>query len=1327
MNQQPPTAPSHPSFDPFTAPKIERIIAITEPQAEIWMSCLLGGDDANRAYNESISLILKGVLDALALASSIQKLSMRHELMRSTFSKNGRFLCVFEAVEVDFEKYDLSDISQEKRDQEIKQLIKKDALHIFDLEHGPLFKLRLLKTGAEEHHLLFTAHHIICDGWSLGILLQELSALYSASITNKNVLLPEPIPFSIYADVQHLLMESGKYEVIEQFWLNQFADQVPVINLPTDFERPSLRTYKSQRLDFELKPELLATFRQVGIKTGCSLVTTFITVFEVLLYRLTGEAEIVLGLPAAGQAALGMEQVIGHCVNLLPLHSHVDGEIKFIDYITQRKSDILDAYEHQQLTFGRLLKKLPLARDSSRIPLVPVVLNIDMGLANDVDFSGLEFDLISNPREYETFELFLNISGSEDTLSFEWSYNTSLFKEETINQMMQGFTSIMKAVSSNPQICLQDIKLADYSAAYAVLNNTQSEYPSKPLHELFLAQAKNTPMYTAVRCKDQVLSYENLYKKVNQLAHYFIQNQVKPGDTIGVALPRQAEIPLVLLAILQSGANYLPLDPDYPKSRLDFMINDSEVKFIVTTYGYAPIFSDVENQMLLEDVLPTLEKFPESPISLQVSQEETAYIIYTSGSTGKPKGVQVTHKNVVNLLWSVLKEPGLDAEDNVLAITTISFDIAVVEIFLPLLCGATVVMANDEARKDGRLIIELLASENITFLQATPSTWKMLLDAGWKRGSVALKAISGGEHLSPLLAQQILENCDSLFNMYGPTETTIYSTLKNVAKEDQPISIGRPIANTKLFLLDSSENLALPGSSGEIVITGDGVSQGYWKRPELTAEKFITKTIDGKSYRLYRTGDLGKLLPLGEIQCLGRIDQQVKIRGHRIELGEVEQVLLTSGTLKAVAVAAFNDRLIAYIVPQNSDVLSITSLKEKLELALPSYMVPHEFRIVTKLPVTPNGKLDRNALLDMKQRSTTEEMTYTAPRTAAEEIVASIWQDALGIDKIDIFSNFFELGGHSLIAVQIMSRIEKQTGKRLPLASLFEHSTIEKLAYLLDLDTESITWESLVPIKTTGSKTPLFFIHGGHLNVLVFKMLAQYLDKDQPVYALQAKGLLGGKESIESIEEIASYYIKEIKKVNPSGPYALAGYSLGGLLAYEMAKQLIAMKMEVKMLALLDTYAELRFFQKNKLRKNLANMRYFFKKQYANYSNPLNALKKVIDKTHEYAQPYAILFSKLKKTESNQIPIEDELLEKLITLYNSAIDKYHLTALDIKIDVLRAEDQTFYMHDNIFLGWEPLALKGVAVHEVSGQHGNILDPPNDQVTANILQEVLNKS
>ncbi len=875
-----------------------------------------------------------------------------------------------------------------------------------------------------------------------------------------------------------------------------------------------------------------------------------------------------------------------------------------------------------------------------------------------------------------------------------------------------------------------------YTDKTSDLNNTYADYPRERALPYFLNKCANQYAgKVALKFHNRQLTYSDLYIQSNKLAKLLIDNEVRTGDVVGLALDRSPEMVISLLAILKSGAAYVPLDPEYPKDRIEFMLQDSAAKVLLTSKKYSKHFNSDAKEILIEDALRKLDAYTADAPAIEFSSDELAYILYTSGSTGKPKGVQIRHYNLVNFLLSMQNEPGMTADDKILAVTTISFDIAGLELYLPLITGAELTLCNSETSKDGRLLLDLVKDQNISFMQATPYTWRMMLEAGWEN-YLPIKILCGGEALPRDMVNKLTWRSSALWNMYGPTETTIWSTLKLIVT-DEDISIGKPIANTQVYILDEKMNNLTDGSVGEIFIGGDGVALGYRNRPDLTAERFIDDTFSNMpGNKIYRTGDLGRIKENGEIYCLGRIDHQVKVRGYRIELEEIEHALVKQDDVKEVVVIAREDmpgdpRLVAYVVlkagNEHVDLKTLTyNWHQALMSVLPEYMVPDDFVLLEAIPITPNGKTDRKSLPKPDYALITRTGDYVAPRTDVEKLVAEIWQDVMGLQQISIFDNFFTIGGRSLVAVQIMARIEKETGKRLPLATLFEHSTIEKLAVRLNVDAKSITWESLVPIKPSGTKMPLYIVHGAGLNVLLFNALAMNMDDDQPVYGLQARGLNGVDEPLDVMEDIAANYIAEIINQNPDGPYALAGYSLGGTIAYEMARQMTAAGKDVKLLAVFDTYAK----QSDKYDPfviRIFNKVLLFIMQFL-YSFVLfaNDPKRTIQyKSTSIKRRIIRLFWKVKGTEEKRegfFAYDNEIDEASA----KAKRNYYQKPLNITVDLFRAKKKTFYMSDFKYLGWRKFALKGVNVHDIPGEHNTIFAPPHDKEFAVELQKCLDR-
>ncbi len=1317
-------------FDPFAGPAIEQLAPLTEPQTELWLACQFGGDDANRAYNESVSVRLHGHLDRTAFDWAVHALVERHQALRSAFSGDGKTMLIFREATVPFVYEDLSGHSTTDQQASIHAFVTADAHSVFDLQHGPLIRARLLKLSETEHLFTLVAHHIVCDGWSAGIALQDLGALYSARVQGKQPQLPPVEQIGAYAVEQLNFNQSADYKSIESFWLDQYRNSVPVVDLPTDYPRPPRRTYASHRKDYRLDDDLTLALRKLGQQAGCSFVSTLLISFEVLLHRITGQTDLVVGLPAAGQAATDHQRLVGHCVNLLPIRSSIQPNQSFLDYLKSRREPILDAFDNQRLTFGSLLKKLAVPRDPARVPLVPVLFNVDFGMEEGIDFQGLTFNFYSNPREFEAVDLFVNAGGTQKSLTVEWSFNTQLFKPETIDGFMEQFVTLLREVVADPN---RTVGIGPLPVAIAPTTAVENGSDTLPLHELLAQTAARFPHKSALEFNGQTLTYAELNGRANRLAHHIRERGMGPGNMVGVMLDRTPDMVVSLLAVMKAGAAYLPLDPAYPHDRLAFMLSDSAAGLLITSTRYAGRMNLPTPELVVENALSEAESTPANAPDVKLSDNALAYILYTSGSTGKPKGVLVEHRNIVNLLTSMIAWPGMTQADKLLAVTTISFDIAGLELFLPLLVGGTLVLADAETTMDGRLLLEALKQPGISLIQATPATYKMLLAAGWN-DPLPVKVLCCGEPLSYDLAQKITARSASLWNMYGPTETTIYSTGKQILATDPVITIGRAIQNTQIYIVDDQQRPVEPGAEGEILIGGAGVARGYLNRPELTAEKFIQKPFG--SGTLYRTGDLGKLTADGEILCLGRIDQQVKIRGYRIELGEIENTLNKLPDIREAVVMAREDRpgdqrLVAYVVTNSAtgSPQEINHWKQQARQNLPDYMVPAYFVVVPSFPLTPNGKIDRKIL---GQKPVNGHSVASEPKTvlgAEETLLMGIWSDVLGSKEIGLQDSFFDLGGHSMLALEVMTRIEKETGRRLPLATLFECPTIESLAGLLRADKPSTVLKSLVSIKPHGSKMPVYIVHGGGLNILTFRGLIENMDPEQPIYGFQARGLDGTEEPLDCMDAIAADYIEELLEHNPDGPYALAGYSFGGYIALEMARQLLAQGKTVKLLGMFDTNAEesaegMAFMDRLAWRigRQLPKMIWIGRSFLA---QPLPTLR--YQGEYVERQVKNVLRAVGLADEQTYSEIKDENLLRIIEKHETAFQNYRMKPYDGIIDLFKARKRLYFVEDREFLGWKKYARQGVRVHNVPGDHKEMLLPPNDKEFARILQLALDQS
>jgi amino acid adenylation domain-containing protein len=1048
-------------FDPFAEGELLLTVPATPSQTEIWLSVQMG-DAANCAYNLSQSFRLTGTLNQSALESALQQLVHRHESLRTTFSSNGESLCIVADLPIDIPSIDLTSLSPPARDLQLAQIVKQDLDLPFKIEQGPLFRAQIIKLAAQEHLLLLNAHHIICDGWSWGILIEDLGGLYSAAVQGIAPDLPVAEKFSDYARAEIAAAQQPDAADTEQYWLAQFADAVPVVDFPTDRPRPTFRTFNAARVDYDLAGEISAGLKQLGKQFGCSFNTTILAGFEVLLHRLTGQTDLVVGIPACGQVASGQDRLVGHCTNLLPLRTQIDGKQSFTAYLKQRRSIILDAYDHQQFTFGSLVSKLALTRDPSRIPLVPIMFNLDRAAASNSQlFSGLKLDSHLNPREFETFELFINAVELADKMVLECQYNTNLFDRATIDRHLSEFETLLRGIIANPEQLISQLPLLDNSARQQLLidwNATQADYPdTNCLHQLVETQAQLTPEAVAVVYDGQQLTYSELDLQANQVANYLTSLGVQPETLVGICVERSLAMVIGLLGILKAGAAYVPIDPHYPLDRIEYMLTDAKINLLLTQQSLCHQLPQVQQLVCLDTDWEKIAQSQATAPQVQINPDNIAYVIYTSGSTGKPKGVEVLHRGVVNFLTSMQREPGITAADRLLSVTTLSFDIAVLEIFLPLVVGARVVLLSREDGMDGQKLAATIDAAGITLMQATPSTWRLLLEAEWA-GNNQLKILSGGEAISRDLAERLLAKSAAVWNMYGPTETTIWSTVYQITGAEPQISIGRPIANTETYILDAQLQPVPIGIPGELYIGGAGLARGYWQQPTLTTAKFIPHPFSrDPAARIYQTGDLARYLPDGKIECLGRADFQVKLRGFRIELGEIESLLCQHPTIAQATVIIREDlpgdrRLIAYMVADShAGAAPVPSeLRQFLQQKVPDYFLPAAMVVLPALPLTPNGKIDRKSLPAPDSASLQLQTSFVVPTTPTEIALAQIWIQVLRIDRIGTNDDFFELGGHSLLATQVISRARQTFAIDVSLQSLFEQPTIAGLASRID-------------------------------------------------------------------------------------------------------------------------------------------------------------------------------------------------------------------------------------------------------------------------------------
>ncbi|MBE1161960.1 non-ribosomal peptide synthetase [Dyella acidiphila] len=1123
-------------YDPFAGAALARVVPATAAQREIWLAAKLE-PEASLAYNESVSIRFSGELDVAALQAALQGVVDRHEALRSTLSADGNELCIAIHVPLDCATDDLSGLGEAERAESVATALSLAVNTPFDLEHGPLVRAQLLQLAAQDHLLIFTAHHIVCDGWSFGVIVRDLAALYAQHRGQGD----GPVPadaFADYASAETTRADTEGGHADEQYWLSRFSGALPSLDLPTDSARHRHRSFASQREDRTLDAALIADIKRMGAKRGASFYATLLAAFSALLHRLTGQDDVVVGIPSAGQAVDGQHNLVGHCVNVLPLRTAIDPQASFATVLDHLRGDLLDAFEHQQYTLGSLLARLAMPRDPGRLPLVSVLFNLDQALdERTVSFPGLRFEFSGNARAFENFELFVNAVQLGDGLRLECQYNSDLFRGETIRGWLDAYETLLRNAVATPEMGVQELGLLSEAAQreIAALQPASTPYPEQQLaHEYFEHQVDRVPHNAAVRHGARQLSYAQLEGRANQLARILRERGVGRGKLVGIALSRKADMLAAVLAVLKAGAGYVPLDPQFPADRLTFMADDADLAMLIVDDVTPPAFTFAPSRVLslTRDAhaieLAFATRLPRDDAA--ATPDSVAYVIFTSGSTGRPKGVRVPHRTTSNFLTSMQRVPGIAEDDRLVAVTTLSFDIAFMELMLPLSVGAEVIIADRDDVRDGAALRKLVEQSDATMMQATPAGWRILIEAGWQ-GCERFRAVSGGEPLAVDLAEALLQRCSEVWNGYGPTETTVYSTYWRVEQPRSGIFIGRPVANTQVHILDERRAPCPLGVPGEIYIGGAGVTLGYLNRPELNAERFLPDPFAGSSdARMYRTGDRGRWLANGMLEHLGRLDFQVKVRGYRIELGEIEAVLADVPGVDRAVVMAREDRpgdvrLVAYVVMREDAQFNETTLREPLKQHLPDYMLPQHVIPLDAIPLLPNGKTDRKALPAPQIHSVAADTARIAPRNDDERRVAAAMESVLSLPDLDVRDDFFALGGHSLLAAQLTARLNREFGIALSFRTLFDAPTIAALAAAIRTQVDSGVAPAIQPItrRVDQSRAPLSLMQSrlwsleelqpgrvtynapsahrlrGHLDEAAFQLTLQALIQRQPI------------------------------------------------------------------------------------------------------------------------------------------------------------------------------------------------------------------------------------
>ncbi|HEX8337891.1 MAG TPA: amino acid adenylation domain-containing protein, partial [Pyrinomonadaceae bacterium] len=1012
-------------------------------------------------YNIPTALRIRGHFDEEIAERALRRIVERHEPLRTLFlyGDDGPRPLIRDSFDFSLTRVDLSGLTPGARERAVAEAVEEDAARPFDLDSDLMLRASFLRLSEGEGVLLFNVHHIASDGWSMGILVNEFAELYEAFSQGR----PDPLePLAVqYADYAQWQREWLSDEVLEEqvsYWERQLADLPQVHSVPLDRPRPAQQTFEGAVHTLELDGATLDALKGVAARNQATLFMVLQGVFALLVSRHSNSPDVVMGTPVANRVVSELEPLVGLFVNTLVLRANCAAGRTFREYLKEVRRVNLEAQANQDVPFEYLVERLRPQRSASHSAVFQIMFSMNTNEAARVGLEGLELEPLTAERVAVKFDLTLEALETDGALRLTFAYNRDLFEARTVERMGEHLRTLIEGVIADPGQKIERLPLlsvAERERLLAGLNATAAEYPGEAsVPELFEAQAARTPEAVALVCGDTRLTYRELNERANRLARYLRKQGAGAETLVAIYMERRVEMLVSVLGVLKAGAAYLPLDPAYPHERLGFMLEDSQAPVLLTNEGLLDRLPHYDGTVVALD-RQCEEIARESPANLRRTAlpESLAYTIYTSGSTGRPKGVQVSHRALTNFLWAMRQTPGITPRDVVLAETSLSFDIAALELYLPLIVGAGVRLVGREAALDPSLLRRELG-RGVTVMQATPSGWRLLLDSGWE-GAPGLKALVGGEALDADLASKLTARCAEVWNMYGPTETTVWSLAAEVG--GATITVGRPIANTTVYVLGPSMEPAPEGVPGELYIGGDGLARGYLNRGALTAERFVPDPFGSiPGARLYRTGDVARWLAAGEVEFLGRVDQQVKLRGFRIEPGEIEAHLReTPGICDAAVVVreeeAGQKRLVAYVTLSGEGVQGegeagvVATLRRALAERLPDYMVPSAFVLLDEMPLTPNSKVDRKAL-PVPGAATAPAANYEEPRGELEAELARVWAAVLGADRVGAYDNFFDLGGHSLLVVEVQRRLREELGREVSVVEMFQFPTVSALA-----------------------------------------------------------------------------------------------------------------------------------------------------------------------------------------------------------------------------------------------------------------------------------------
>lgn len=1289
-----------------------------------------------------------GDLDVAALQRAYQRCIDRHESLRTTFAVVDKKLrqIVLEHLEIALPVTDLSTLDNEERRVAADRITREHASFAFDLEQGPLITLHLLKLGAKDHILLVTMHHIICDGISLGILLRDLFALYESELTGREASLPElPVQYADYSLWHEGWMQGEESEQALSFWRERIGTDFLPVSLEHEAEAaselPAHLAGSTGAIETQLVPgDIVARERTFCQAEGITQNVFFFASFLAWLARVSGQTDLMVGYPVANRTE-DTQDLIGLFINIQPIRVKITPQMTFRELLHFVQQWTIEASEYQALPFETLAqhKDFSDSRTALQLPVFFLYQPSFMQVTRiETPASSLQVIPLRSESPGAIFEMMMAVvDRAEEGPRLQLEYNPQNLRASTMRSFLGMLVSILDGSILLPDAPVLLLPLVSGAERRDLLNRFVGEPIDfgafESVQSSVLRRAASNPNQIAIECANGSLSYAQLQKRAFAIATRLQQEGVVPGDRVAVCMGRSTDTVATLLAILLAGASYVPLDSRYPAARIETAVEDSEARLLVT-----------DRELHLQDAvrilnLASVSDAPASAFTPQpCSPDDIAYVIYTSGSTGKPKGVAVPHGALRNLLLGVQRKPGLTAQDVWCAITTISFDIAALEIFLPLVVGARLVFATENEARTPTLLLSLLKKTKTTVLQATPGAWRALIDEGWTK-ETKLRVLCGGEALSTDLANRLLDCSDSVWNMYGPTETTIWSSATRVQRGLSSPPVSDVLPNQQFYVLDDSLEPVPFGRRGELCIAGAGVAAGYWNRPEQTSDRFKQNPFGPG--RIYRTGDAARIDADGTLRLMGRMDFQVKVRGYRIELGEIESVLEQHAHVREALVVqhVLKDdeervgvtRLIAYVdAPLHADDDKAPQLVRELEAtigaSLPEYMMPNAIVALPELPRLINGKVDRKALPDVFDAagnagvriSASDVSSFQAPRDFLERQLTDIWQATLGIPRISTAASFFSLAVGSLAAMRLVTKMNRIFAVDFGLATLVSSPTIQDIAELIRRQHDAGVVSSLVPIRKEGSKPPLFILHGVGGNVISFMGLSRRLGEDQPVYGIQSQALLQNQSALLRLEDMAAFYIREIKTVQPKGPYYLLGYSFGGTVAAEMSEQLRDAGEEVAYLSMLDS--KTKHFEE-RFRNSMPTQAKFDRRfrQIRGNTMHLSMSAQVKYITSKLATRAARFTARaLVSLGSRRMPSS---LKVAWDVNHVAMQRYQQHPYRGKLILFRATDQD-YASGPRDLGWNEYFPEGVEIHEIRGDHERIfLEPAVDDMAAAIVK------